>query len=202
MAWPFKQAISPAAYQWTRSDTIGLAKMSCVNCHGLGLIASRRGRSRPCRCVLREIFRTCYRRFQECEVKPKELSRISLEPRGVRRRTTWGRKDEEYCADFYLVSRRTLDPLEWRLFRLHFLFGADWRLCAARLGIDRGNFFHAVYRIEEKLGRVFRELKPYGLWPLDQYFASVGAPVQLSFARTPVTAHVRRVVPDRLPASA
>jgi hypothetical protein len=43
-------------------------------------------------------------------------------------------------------------------------------LCARKLGIDRGSFFHAVYRIEQKLGRVFRELEPYPLFPLDEYF--------------------------------
>src|SRR5262249_46655042 len=71
-----------------------------------------------------------------------------------------GRKDEEYIADFCLVSRRALDEFEQRVFRYHFLLGADWRLCSRRLGIDRGNFYHAVYRIEQKLGRVFRELEP------------------------------------------
>jgi len=50
------------------------------------------------------------------------------------------------------------------------LLGADWRLCTRRLGMDRGNFFHMVYRIEQKLGRAFRELKPYALYPLDEYF--------------------------------
>jgi hypothetical protein len=82
----------------------------------------------------------------------------------------WGRKDEEYVADFCLVSHRTLDEFEYKVFKFHFLLGADWKLCTRRLGIDRGNFFHAVYRIEQKLGRVFRELEPYGLFPLDEYF--------------------------------
>jgi hypothetical protein len=36
--------------------------------------------------------------------------------------------------------------------------------------MDRGNFFHAVYRIEQKLGKVFRELEPYPLFPLSDYF--------------------------------
>ncbi len=36
--------------------------------------------------------------------------------------------------------------------------------------MDRGNFFHAVYRIEQKLGRVFRELEPYSLFPVNEYF--------------------------------
>ncbi len=99
------------------------------------------------------------------------MSRASLEfIAGREGRFTWGRKDEEYMADFCLVSRRTLDEFEYRLFKFHFLLGADWRLCTRCLKIDRGNFFHAVYRIEQKLGRVFRELKPYGLFPLDEYF--------------------------------
>jgi hypothetical protein len=36
--------------------------------------------------------------------------------------------------------------------------------------MDRGSFFHEVYRIQRKLGRVFRELEPYALYPLDEYF--------------------------------
>jgi hypothetical protein len=99
------------------------------------------------------------------------MSRISLEfVSGRERCYSWGRKDEEYIADFVLVSRRTLPELEYRIFNFHFLLGADWKLCCRRLGIDRGTFFHAVYRIEQALGRIFRELKPYGLFPLDEYF--------------------------------
>ena len=73
-------------------------------------------------------------------------------------------------ADFCLVSRRVLDDEEHRIFRFHFLLGADWRLCCRRLNMDRGNFFHSVYRIEQKLGRAFAELRPYALYPLDEYF--------------------------------
>ncbi|HSW49035.1 MAG TPA: hypothetical protein VLH09_02620 [Bryobacteraceae bacterium] len=91
----------------------------------------------------------------------------------------WGRKDEEYIADFCLVSRRALDELEYSVFKFHFLLGADWRLCTRRLKLDRGNFFHTVYRIEQKLGRVYRELEPYGLFPLDEYFRGPRRPSQI-----------------------
>jgi hypothetical protein len=121
--------------------------------------------------VLRAIFRICFDRFVRCVTQERHLSRVSLEPQfGRSRPGTWGRKDEEFIADFCLVSRRTLDENEHRIFRFHFLLGADWRLCSRRLGLDRGNFFHAVYRIEQKLGRAFRELQPYALFPLDEYF--------------------------------
>jgi hypothetical protein len=75
-------------------------------------------------------------------------------------------------ADFILVSKRTLDELEYKIFRFHFLLGADWKLCCRRLSVDRGDFFHHVYRIQQKLGRTFRELQPYALFPLDEYFTS------------------------------
>lgn len=83
-----------------------------------------------------------------------------------------GRKDEEYSADFHLIGRRMLDPFHYRVFSYHFLLGADWKLCCRRLGIDRGSFFHAVYRVQETLGRVFYELKPYGLYPPREYFTN------------------------------
>jgi hypothetical protein len=92
---------------------------------------------------------------------------------GQERRTVWGRKDEEYIADFCLVSKRYLDESEYRLFRFHFLLGADWRLCCRQLKMEKGIFFHSVYRIQQKLGRAFRELAPYPLFPLDEYFAAV-----------------------------
>jgi hypothetical protein len=74
-------------------------------------------------------------------------------------------------ADFCLVSRRALNEQEHRIFRYHFLLGADWKLCCRKLNMDRGNFFHAVYSIEQKLGRTFAELEPYPLYPLRDYFS-------------------------------
>jgi hypothetical protein len=110
-------------------------------------------------------------RFHHCATKAKHLSRAALEliP-GREGKLVWGRKNEEYIADFCLVSRRALTEADYQIFKFHFLLGADWRLCTRRLNIDRGSFFHSVYRIEEKLGRTYRELEPYGLFPLDEYF--------------------------------
>ena len=160
--------------EWTRSETLALASHDCTQCLGLGLRAGRRGSQTPCNCVLRGIFRACYNRFRLCVNKEKHMSRVSLEHTGSggARRYTWGRKDEEYIADFTLVSRRTLTPEEYRIFNYHFLLGADWKLCCRKLKMDRGNFFHAVYRIQQKLGKVYRELQPYGLYPLDEYFGA------------------------------
>lgn len=156
--------------EWTRSHTLALAPNSCAFCRGLGLQIGRRG-DNACSCVLRAIFRACYARFRYCITKEKYMSRVSPEySPGKDRTIAWGRKDEEYIADFCLVSRRALEEDEHKIFRFHFLLGADWKLCCRTMKMDRGNFFHAVYRIEQKLGKVFRELKPYPLYPLDEYF--------------------------------
>ena len=77
-------------------------------------------------------------------------------------------------ADFCLVSRRVLDEQQYKIFKYHYLLGADWKLCCRKLGMERGAFFHEAYRIEQKLGRTFRELKPFALYPLDEYFSSTG----------------------------
>ena len=44
--------------------------------------------------------------------------------------------------------------------------------------MDRGTFYHEVYRIQERLGRVFRELEPYALFPVDEYFNGVKTTTQ------------------------
>jgi hypothetical protein len=93
---------------------------------------------------------------------------------GRQRRSVWGLKDEEFTADFCLVSQRTLDEREYRIFRYHFLLGADWKLCCRKLNLERGAFFHELYRIEQKLGKTFRELQPHALFPVDEYFNSTG----------------------------
>jgi hypothetical protein len=81
------------------------------------------------------------------------------------------------------------------------MLGADWKLCSRKLGIDRGNFFHAIYRIEQKLGRVFRELQPYPLFPVDEYFQGpsrvITAPTVLPPRKPPVPEHLAFPTPIR-----
>ncbi len=157
--------------EWTRSETLALAQQSCTFCYGLGLRPGRGGVSAPCNCVFRAIFRACFARFRQCAMKEKHISRVSLESNpGRQRKSVWGMKNEEFMADFILVSRRTLSAYEYMVFKYHFLLGADWNLCCRKLKIDRGTFFHEIYRIQQKLGRTFRELEPHALFPIDEYF--------------------------------
>jgi len=147
--------------------------MQCTTCHGLGLrLTAKRSKEVPCNCVFRAIFRACFQRFRRSVEKEKHLSKCTMQFTGGRERSfSWGRKDEEYIADFLLMTRRLLDDAEYRIFKIHYLLGADWRLCTKKLNMDRGEFFHVIYKIEARLGREFREQQPYGLYPLDEYFS-------------------------------
>ena len=157
--------------QWDRSNTIGLATETCKYCEGNGTRVVYKTKASPCNCVFRAIFRACLTRFRDCAATGTAFGTVSWEfcggPGG---RRMYSRKQEEYMADFCLVSRRVLDDEDHRLFRYYFLLGADWQLCARQLKMDRGNFFHAIYRIERTLGRAFSEIRPYPLYPLDEYF--------------------------------
>jgi hypothetical protein len=129
------------------------------------------GASSPCGCVFRAVFRACYRRFRYIVSLNGIVSNTRLEhTNGKEQKMSWGRRQEEFVADFCIVARNHLRPAEHQIFRFHYLLGADWKLCCRRLNMDRGQFFHEVYKIEEKLGRVMRELAPYSLFPLDEYF--------------------------------
>ena len=115
---------------------------------------------------------------------------------GTVRRQVWGRKDEEYLADFCLVSKRYLDDDEYKLFRFHFLLGADWKLCCRQMKMERGVFFHNIYRIQQKLGRAFRELQPYALYPVDEYFGGTTRQNDVS-KNVPAVLQMALQMPDR-----
>lgn len=157
--------------EWNRSETLALAAERCGICRGIGQL--RKGMEEaPCSCVLRAIFRACHNRFRECTAYDLAETRASLE-RGATRDPggPWGRRNEEFIADFLTVSKRNLSEEEHRIFRFHYLLGADWKLCCRRLQMDKKDFFRVAYRIQHRLGRIFRELEPYPLYPLREYFA-------------------------------
>lgn len=183
-----KQEPTPA-FAWKRGECLALATQACTHCFGLGQVVQARSiraakgsastggpeteRKDVCKCVLRAIFRACLARFRQCASKEKYMSRVSLEANPGRvRKGGWGLKNEEFIADFCLLAERALGAgsLGMKIFKYHFLLGADWKLCCRKLKMDRGNFFHEVYRVEEALGRAYRETQPYALFPLDEYF--------------------------------
>ncbi len=159
---------------WTHELVFGLAQVRCAYCHGAGL--NRFGR--PCPCVLRAIFRICARKYLSARDEAGRFSRVTYDlvtrnpaPSMRANRKTYSFKAVEYVADFDIIARRTLSERQRRILYDHIL--GDWRAreLAPRLGLDRGNFFHEVYRIMANLGRAFAETKPYPLYPVGQYFS-------------------------------
>jgi hypothetical protein len=65
-----------------------------------------------------------------------------------------------------MAARRELDRREFEIFKLHMLQGLDQAACCRRLGMSEGDYWHAVYRIQRRLGKAFTES---GLLP-DSYF--------------------------------
>jgi hypothetical protein len=156
---------------WTRSEAIALALPNCAYCVGLGLRKSRQEHV-VCNCVLRAVFNAVYRAFRERAELRWGTTRA---PHGG-----WSFTNEEFLADVVLLSRRTLgaDSLSWRLFRYHYLLGADWKLCCGKLGMTRGAFFHEVYRIQQRLGRAYHDTEPHALYPVDEYFTPASSAYQ------------------------
>lgn len=117
-----------------RSDLIGLASVLCAQCQGTGIVVAKRGKGTTCLCISRAIFRACFDRFKVASSGVHLMRPVSVEryvsSGGPRGRAGNGRKNEEYVADFTLVTKRTLNPWEWQLFSWHHLGGADWTVCA------------------------------------------------------------------------
>lgn len=187
--------------EWTRSETIALAKHSCTLCHGIGLRSSWGSSVVPCNCVLRAIFRACYSRFRHCADKQECLTQKSFEylPGSGETAVTYDRKNEEFLADFVVIARRSLDEREYRLFRYHYLLGADWKLCCKRIGFDRGMFFHSIYRIQQKLGKAYRETQPYPLFPVYEYYEEIKRPIASNVARVEEEIQAQQLSPRVIP---
>ncbi len=123
-----------------------MAACACANCGGAGVGA----REKVCECVWRAVFRACYEAYGDGGVPGLRLA--------------------EYRADFELIARRVLSERERKVFEARFIAGGECWECCRRLHLSLGEFWHAVYRIEAKLGRAYAETAPYGLFPPAHYY--------------------------------
>ena len=164
---------------WAREYNM-LASHSCATCQGSGLSLSRDTAS-LCACVCRRIFGAMIDRYQqyhaeanhtECSM-PKAAQNSKYTSDGSR---TWCRPREEYCADVWLLAKRILDAEHFKVFALHFIECREWRECSRRMHVDKGRFFHCVYRVMVQVGRAAVELRPYPLYPVDAYLGVRRAP--------------------------
>lgn len=172
-----------AGFSWTRSIALPMSDPLCVHCEGAGLVRTRNGVG-PCRCVCRNI---CKAVVAEChKIVSSQGARCSqtAEKGGRRgRRYTYQRPLEDFVADAFLIARRTLkNRNEWRVFQYAMLDDEPFEPMMRRTGLDRGNYFHLYYRVQVRLGKAWAETRPFGLWPLDEYFGGNRA-VDVEIAR-------------------
>lgn len=90
-------------------------------------------------------------------------------------------KRAEYAADFVMLARRVLAdrPVELAVFLAYHVEDLEWLVAVPRINqsihpprlLDRGSFFHAVYRAEGLLGAAIVESRPYSLFPPRDYFS-------------------------------
>jgi hypothetical protein len=155
-------------------DLIACALMGCTQCNGSGVrLAGCEKIEAVCPCCYRQIARVVLARVRQysettgCTIRC-DMAQFGRGSNRIGRREN-GRKGSELIADAYLIAKRTLSALEFDIYQRHFLHGAPWFQFPA---VSRGNFFHACYRIELKLGERFVNLTPYPVFPLDAYMSS------------------------------
>jgi hypothetical protein len=156
---PVKKEVE--TFEWTDVDVRTSAHPKCNRCHGTGWFELG---TTVCNCVFRSIFEACYRQY---------ISTNPYTSRVVSCGITVGRPSEEYAADFVMVGRRALAdrPLLLEVFNLYIVSGLDTVTCLRKLNLNQGLFFRRVFSIKQVLGRAFRELRPYPLYPVNEYFA-------------------------------
>lgn len=172
--------------EMTAGEAMALAQADCVRCFGIGKRQGRNGTTPTCHCVWRHVFRICFNRFRRLYFEQGGPKTPAYDPREGHAQNKPNKRAsaEEYLADFVIVARNALRDRTFsqKVFKYHFLYGADWRLCARKLKIDRGTIFHEIYRVEQSIGQALYETRPFALYPLDEYFGGTvrGAIVERS----------------------
>lgn len=133
--------------QWRRDRIAKVyALRGCRVCNETGHVPGKG----TCHCVLRGACRIAVAKW-----------------RSVQHRFPGRFREMLFRCDVEIAAARVLHGTELGIFRLHFLHYQNWHDCCGALRVDRGTFFHLVYKIEARLGR---ELLRRGIFPLEVYF--------------------------------
>lgn len=148
-------ANKPTPAIWTKELVERVADPRC-DCWGQGFVKREDGETVPCACVLRAVFRAVWERFDELDART--TFRMN---RPTRIGATYAHTEIEFCADFHLCVKRTLNAQQHKLF-------TNYVLLARPDGpADQ------LAQIAALLGRAFTE---NALWPLDRYFPTKPKP--------------------------
>ena len=158
-----------------------LGHAGCQLCRGTGLqLGTTATGWHLCHCVERAIFRIClneWRRLRDqngVRIQCTDFERFTTsktrQHTGANNYKTFGNPQAEFVADFELLAARTLTLVEFAVFDHHHLQEKPWK---SFKGLSRGNYFHAIYRVEQKLGVTFSTTKPFAPFPFDLYYQRI-----------------------------
>ena len=161
---------------------VALAQKNCEHCFGTAKVFWRftpeDNKLRTCSCVYRKVFQTCWdkyaeiqsNRFNGCGAVNLERN-AGAEPGNAP--IVYGNKLAEYCADFVLLAKRCLNRFEHRIFKRYYLDNIHYKLLMDDHRLSRRMIYYEVEKIQTKLGRYYCELKPFALYPVDEYFSTI-----------------------------
>jgi hypothetical protein len=144
----------------------------CTQCRGTGR------RKVVCGCCFRRAFRQCLDNYKAAAIRLAccgEVPVLELVGSGV----SAGIKRAEYVADWERIAATSLARGQQKLLRLHFIEERRWQDCLVPLDLDKGEFWHEAYRVQERMGKALAEA---GLWPVGSYFG--GRYVEVGLSRT------------------
>jgi hypothetical protein len=155
-----------------RSPFLVCAHARCSVCAGQGWNGKN-----VCLCAWRGVFDATYERSRTCQIRSGysiRAVRVDGAGFGPRNKTSNHRfATEEFIADFTLVGMRALtEPLQQRIFDLHFLRGIKQNACLRLLHVTEGTFWHNTYRLKARCGYAFANTCPFPLFPTDSYFGA------------------------------
>lgn len=120
-----------------------------------------------------EIFDVCHGRYRSLRQFLKGgVSAVDLETPSDEYRWRPDRaRAEEFCADYEMIAERALSRPDWKgrrkLFRIYFLWGAEYRRALTLVGVSESTFDYWLDDVKKILGRAFARAR---LFPPREYF--------------------------------
>jgi hypothetical protein len=172
-----------------RSPYIALAKPACAICAGTGWASP----GRVCGCCWLQVFKECLAIYRICEYRTAGCPSVNLEATSGRQGLLYlGRmRYSEYRADFVNIAKRALTPALYAIFNLSFCQELPPEEACHHLRLDLATYGARLRWLPERLGEAYATIKPYALWPTDEYMSPsrTGDTVKASPAREQRPAH-------------
>ena len=162
----FKDKLNPLLQKKTLTiDPYNYSLEYCMCCKGTGICQLKIRVIRICNCVYRNIFNIAINFLDNLNDKILGYSTFNVD--GF---ATICMSIPEYLliyqADVDLAAKEVLTKNEYIVFKKFLLDGLPWNKVNKLVNLDRGNFFHSVYRIKIK---VAKRLIEKGIFPYSTY---------------------------------